>query len=326
MEFKYFTFLLYFISINAFAELHACRNQDYLAYHNQILEVEKLISNEEFPKALNTYDRVFKAYDFVFLREYKIAAQLAFYLDERQRAFQYIKEGIATGWKLRELKKNKFLAPLQEDPEWKVIEEASDSLHNKYLSRIDQSIREKVRLMFKKDQRKAIGALFRISDKAKERYAIRKFAPHSETQIKELSIILENEGYPGEQLIGNNFWMSTIISHHNSIAKDYVKSDTLYHFIRPKLIQAIEKGQMSPYEFALIDDWYKATSSGRTETGYGFLNAPYQSTLSLTNELRFAIGLRSVELRNKLIEIENRTGMNLYLPDWVKGKILINDK
>ena len=326
MNFNCIGFLFCFFSITAAAGLQANREPDFNEYHEQIVEAEKLIADEKFKEALIIYDQVFMTYDFIFSRDYKIAAQLAFYIDERKSAFQYIKEGITGGWKLKDLKKNKTLAPLQDDPEWKIIEEAYDSLYNQYLTRIDQNIREKVQLMFKNDQKEAIGALFRIGDKAQEKYATKKFAPHSETQINELILILENQGYPGEKLIGNNYWMSTIIGHHNSITQAYVKRDTLYNFIKPKLICAIDKGQISPYEFALIDDWQKAVVSDRTEPGYGFLISPNDSTLSNTDELRHAIGLRPVALRNKLIDIENKTGINLYLPDWVKGKIIIQNK
>ena len=175
--------------------------------------------------------------------------------------------------------------------------------------------------MFKKDQGKALGALFRIGDKAQEKYAMKKFAPHSEIQMTKLIKILENQGYPGERLIGNDYWMSTIISHHNSISKSYAQKDTLYSFIKPMLYQAIKEGQISPYEYAMIDDWYIAVSTNRTESGYGFLNLPDQATLSETNLLRHRIGLRSIALRNKLVEVENYTGMNFYLPDWVEGII-----
>jgi hypothetical protein len=80
---------------------------------------------------------------------------------------------------------------------------------------------------------------------------------------------------------------------------------------------------MSPYEFALIDDWQKAVASERTVPGYGFLISPKKSTLLETNQLRYKIGLRSIELRNKLVDVEKKTGMNFYLPDWIKGKINI---
>jgi hypothetical protein len=182
--------------------------------------------------------------------------------------------------------------------------------------------------MFARDQWKALGALLRIGDKTQQKYAERKFAPHSETQISELIKILETAGYPGEKLIGNSIWISTILSHHNSISKAYATKDTFYKFLKPRLYEAVRNGQMSPYEYATIDDWQRTVASDRTEPGYGFLNPPTQATLSKTNELRQTIGLRTIETRNKLVDVEQRTGMNFYLPGntWIQGKIMIKEK
>jgi hypothetical protein len=160
--------------------------------------------------------------------------------------------------------------------------------------------------MYKEDQQKALGAMLRLRDRAEVKYALSKFAPHSEAQMQELMVILDQHGYPGEQLIGNDFWMSTILSHHNSITREYVKKDTLYPFIRPQLIVALEKGQLSPYELALIEDWRIAVTSERSEPGYGFLAPPRQETLDETNSLRREVGLRSIALRNKLVEVEKK--------------------
>ena len=323
MKLNRFAFLFFFISIFASLTLNANTNWDYLNYHSKIAEAESLIGDEKFHEAITIYEEVFNFYDFVFLRDCLVAAQLSFYLNEKQKAFSYIKKCIAAGLELKALKKNKFLRQFQIGPEWKTIKKEYDSLRHLYVTRIDLPARDSVHSMFNKDQRKALGALFKIGDKAQEKYATNKFAPHSEIQMAKLITMLQNKGYPGEKLIGNDFWMATIISHHNSISQEYSKNDTIYEYVRPRLIQAIKAGQMSPYEFALIDDWQKATSSDRSETGYGFLNPPEKSTLSETDELRQKIGLRTIGLRNKLVETEKSTGMNFYLPDWVKGKISI---
>lgn len=315
MNYSRITFSFFLIFFSALSGLKANENPDYLNYHTQITEAEGLIGDEKFSEAVTIYEEVFNLYDFVFLRDYLVAAQLLFYLNEEQKAFSYIKECIAAGLELKGLKKNKFLRQFQDDPEWKTIEKEYDSLRLLYLNRIDLPTRDSVHSMFKKDQGKAIGALFKIGDKAQERYATKKFAPHSETQMVKLIKILKNKGYPGEKLIGNDLWMSIIISHHNSISQDYSKNDTIYKFVRPKLIQAIKWGQMSPYEFALIDDWQKAVISGRLETGYSILRPPDQSTKAQTNDLRQKIGLRTIALRNKLVAVEKSTGMNFYLPD-----------
>lgn len=320
---KFYLLAFNLILLTFSSGFHGNENQDYSEYHKQIIEAERHIVQEKYEEALRIYEQNFKRYEFIFLRDYKVASQLALYLDNKINAFNYIKDGIAAGWELKELKHAKFLVPLQDDPGWKTIEEEYTTYRTEYLQRIDEQLREKVQKMFKKDQSKAMGALIRIGDKAQEKYTNKKFAPHSEAQLSELIEILENKGYPGEKIIGNDYWMSTIISHHNSISKDFVHKDTLYNFIKPMLIQAIKNGQMSPYEYALIDDWQKALSSDRSEPGYGFLYPPNQSTLAETNELRQKIGLRTVEIRNKLVDVEKRTGMNLYLPDWIKGEIVV---
>lgn len=317
------TTLICFLPVLAFSDPYAHDQEDYWTYHEQMNKAEKLISEEYFQEALNLVQDVFNTFDFVFLRDYKIASQLALYLNDKEKAFEIIKLGIEAGWDLKNLKRNIFLSKLQGEPEWESIEEAYPQLRKKYEKRIDANTRNMVHEMFKLDQRKALGALFRIGDKSQEKYALKKFAPHSEIQLNKLIKILADQGYPGEQLIGNNFWMSTILSHHNSVSTAYVKKDTLYKSIKPKLMQAIGKGQMSPYEFAIIDDWYIAVGSGRTQTGYGFLNPPLSSTLTETNKLRRKVGLRTIELRNKLIDVEKKTGMNFYLPDWNDGKIMV---
>tara|TARA_R110002072_G_scaffold265397_2_gene424268 strand:+ start:219 stop:1214 length:996 start_codon:yes stop_codon:yes gene_type:complete len=315
--------LFFVLPILSFSSLASIEPKNYQKYHEQINKAENFIGEEEFPEALKVYNEIFNSFDFVFVKDYKIAAQLALFLKDKKTALEIIKKGIAGGWDIKSLNKNQYLSKLQDDPLWEGNKEAYFELRKKYEDRINHGLRSEVHEMFKMDQKKARGALFRIGDQAKEKYAMKKFAPHSEIQLKKFIKILEDQGYPGEQLIGNNFWMSTILSHHNSISKDYVIRDSLYNFIKPKLIEAIWKGQISPYEFAMIDDWYLSVSSGGIQTGYGFLNPPLSSQLAETDSLRKRIGLRSIELRNKLVDVENKTGMNFYLPDWIEGKINI---
>ena len=299
----------------------AVKEQSFIKYHEQVNKAETLLGEEKFKEALAEYEKIIDSYDFVFLREYKIVSQLALHLGEEETAFHYIQKGISSGWEFKELKRNEFLKPLHRLSQWKSLARDYEKLHKEYLDGLNHSIKDEVEVMFKRDQAMALGALLRFGDKAQVKYAEKKFAPHSEVQMEKLIQLLETHGYPGEQLIGNNFWASTIISHHNSISQEYGNRDTLYRYLRPKLILAIDKGQISPYELGLMDDWKIAT--GSSEPGYGFLNPTKQSTLSETNMLRSAVGLRSVELRNKLIEVEYKTGLNFYLPRWVKGKIVI---
>ncbi|WP_057939334.1 hypothetical protein [Algoriphagus resistens] len=323
MKSNLFPILLY-ATVMTLSAMQEGKGQDYRKYNKQTIEAEKLISEEKFLQALATYDQLFQNYDFIFLRDFKIAAQLSLYLTKKDKCLDLIKRGINAGWELKNIKKNDYLKNHLKKTDWKIIKQSYPGLHSTYLAGLEYTLREKVQRMFKEDQKKALGALVKVGNKAQEKYAVNKFAPHSEIQISKLIEILEEYGYPGEMLIGNNFWMSTILSHHNSISKDYNSYDTAFNFIKPKLIHAIDLGRMSPYEYALIDDWQKAVSSGGTVAGYGFLTSVHQSTLVETDQLRRLIGLRSIELRNKLVDIEMKTGMDFYLPGWIEGKINVN--
>ena len=329
--------LILFLPIFGFSQPFTDENQsqlakqerdqsDYLAYHRTIAEAEKLIAGQKYEDALASYKRVFATYDFVFSRDYKVATQLALYAGHTDDAFRYLKKGIAGGWTLKSIKKNEFLKPLKRHAEWRNIENQYAALREIHRQKINPAIRAVVKKMFNKDQRKAFRALIMFSAKGQERYAEKKFAPHSEKQLAKLNEIIKTHAYPGERLIGNSYWASVILSHHNSISERHTLSDTLYPNTRPKLLQAVEFGQLSPHEFARIDDWYRVIKSGHKEKAYGFL----QNTLTATekdsaNQLRARIGLSSVETTNGLIAIQQKIGVNFYLPSGLAGKITIND-
>ena len=101
---------------------------DYFQYHRHIIEAEKLIGEYEFKEALNKYENVFQTYDFIFLRDYQVATQLALFINDKQKALEYLKEGISAGWELKAIKKNKYLSQLSSEPEWKSVVNSYDRL------------------------------------------------------------------------------------------------------------------------------------------------------------------------------------------------------
>ena len=300
------------------------KNTDYFSYHQKTILAEKLIGQERFNDALRLYDTLIDTHDFVFLRDYKIATQLALSLGQNEKAIEYLRQAMLSGWKMKKIRRNKYLAPLQATDEFKRLSGEYNSLRDAYEASLDADLRKQVKKMASKDQSKAFGALFTFSSSAQDRYAENKFAPHSEQQMAELIEILQVHDYPGEQLIGNDYWMSTILSHHNSISQDYNSKDTLYPALKPRLIEALKRGMISPFELALVDEWYRAVKSGRSVPyGYGILDPPTHGALQGFNALRQTVYLRSIELRNLLVEVQEKTGMNFYLPGepWVKGKV-----
>jgi len=296
---------------------------NYADYHLKTKEAEELIASENYDSALKIYDNVFTDYTFVFQRDCKIATQLALYQGKEDLAFQYLRRGVSAGWEMKQIKKNDFLKRMQGLPHWHAFENDYPRLYADFESSLNSKLRTLVRKMFSKDQKKALGALFTFGSKGQDKYAEKKFAPHSEQQMKELIQILSEFGYPGEKLIGNDFWTSTILSHHNSISEAYARQDTIYPLLKPELKKALIHGEVSPYELALIDEWYRSTLGQSSYLGYGILDPPSESTKQKTNHLRAQLFLRSVETRNALVDIQDKTKIDFYLPGegWIKGKI-----
>lgn len=298
--------------------------QNYWNYHQEVIKAESFIANEEYAQALEVFEALFADYDFVFVREYKVATQVAAYIGKTDAAFNYMEKGIAGGWRWKHIRKLKVLDNLKGLPKWKALKQAYQTIRAPLKEKYASSFAQTARKMSAKDQKMAFKALFRIGDKAQTRYCERKFAPHSEKQIAKLNQLLNQYGYPGERLVGNGHWISTIIGHHNSISPPYAQQDTLYPQLKPQLMTAIEKGELSPYEFALIDDWYIAVKSDRKIPGYGYLNKLPEDYVPEANALRKAAGMRPITLRNQLVGIQTKTGMKFYLwtESWLKGEII----
>lgn len=310
---------LYFITSNGYGQ------SNYHEYHKEVLRCEQLIAEHKFKKAIYVLDSLFNRFDFIFQRECKLATELSVYEHDDESALRFLRLGILSGWTIKDIKKNKRLKKLHDDPEWTNLKTEYDSLHKVYWSRINIPLRQEAQELFKKDQKIAIRVLFRIGEKNKIKYALKKFAPHSENTMIQLKDILIKHGYPGEKLIGNSWWVSVNLSHHNSIYTEYTQKDTLYPSLRPELLKSIERGELHPKDFAIIEDWRNASLYQHESSLNGFLGKiPDNSALEIVNQNRNKIGLRSIGLRNTLLDIEEETGLNLYLPKgWHKGKITV---
>ncbi len=313
---------LYLFSL-ACIQISAQEKNNYTAYHRIVLVAEEYMATEQYDKALNQLNTIFETYDFVFLKDCKVATQLAIHLGNTKKAFYFLEKGMLSGWTLKAIKKDKFLAPLKASKEWDGFVQKYPALHSIYQQKLDLELRETTKLMYKKDQKFAFKYLFKIGQKAKESFANKKGVAHAKVQFEQLNQIIMTKGYPGEKLIGEPEWVSTILSHHNSISEDFVKNDSLFPKLRPKLIAAISKGELSPYDFAMIEDWRISVSSDRKETGYGYLEYLTPKQIPTSDKLRENLNMRPIALRNQLVTLQEKTGMNFYLAGtgWVDGKI-----
>ncbi|HAA22587.1 MAG TPA: hypothetical protein DCR93_31910 [Cytophagales bacterium] len=301
----------------------ANREQNYVQYHSQITEAERLVGIEKYNEALTLYRETFASYDSPFLKDYKIATQIALHLGEIELAFDYLQKGILNGWTMKSINRYKYLKKLKDYDEWERIKKDYDNLHKQYLSTLNSHLASEMKRLFKEDRRQVFLGLFFFTSKSQDRFAENKYAPKSEIRIRRVIEIVNEHGYPGEKLVGSDLWGWGLLSHHNSISQKYTEQDSLYPSLRPKLLEGVQSGEMSPYYFAIIDEWYILVKSQRKETVYGYVDELTSDDLAETNELRRQLGIRSIEIRNNLIDIEKKTGMKFSLGPWHNGKITV---
>ena len=101
MNFKVVSILIIFLIIS-------CQSKDkldYMEYHKDILNAEKYIINRNFNGAIVIYDQLFEDYDFEFIRDILIAAQLSLYEGNKDKCFQLISKSFLNGAELSILKK-----------------------------------------------------------------------------------------------------------------------------------------------------------------------------------------------------------------------------
>ncbi|HAA17796.1 MAG TPA: hypothetical protein DCR93_10960 [Cytophagales bacterium] len=296
----------------------------YSDYHRSVITIEELLVAKQFQEALAGYEQLLSTYDFVFLRDLVVASQLAAYQDEEETACAWIRRGIAAGWTWKGLKKVPVLKEKLSPESWQMLKEDYEALHAQYQSWAYTPLRDEMKTLVQADQRKAFRVFLRITDKGQTRAAERIAAPQSEQHVREIERIMNTHGYPGEQLIGNNTWGSMLLSHHNSISQAYTLQDELYPQLRPLLQAAWERGELSPYEWALMEDWRKVAVTEHQQTVYGFLGAIADAEAAQdVDRNRAKIGLRSLALRNALFDLAEETKINFYLPGgtWQPGKI-----
>ena len=109
-KFILLVFILSSFSLSESKRSNESLNKNYNEYHVKMIEAEVFIADENFQAALDIYNHLFDSYDFVFVREYKIATQLAVLLHQTDAALESLKKGILAGWDKKSISKNELLS------------------------------------------------------------------------------------------------------------------------------------------------------------------------------------------------------------------------
>ena len=118
--------------------------ENYMNYHSKVIECEELIVEGKYTSAINKFDSLFNQFNFLFLRDIKVATELSAYDNDYKSGLNFVRLGIKAGWSLESINKNKNLQSLREQPEWAKLMSTYDSLHKTYLSKINFQVKEQV--------------------------------------------------------------------------------------------------------------------------------------------------------------------------------------
>ena len=301
--------LVFAVSFSLFS--FAANAQDYHVYHSKVRMIENSLLTQDWNDALEKYLELEKGYDFLFAKDLKIALQLAYRARDSASFQRFSEAAFARGWEWKKAKKE-----LKENPDFPFgmgIRLKSISKNTEKSEVRHPEIREQVKKLFIQDQWQALGALFTFSSHKRERYAERKFAPKAKLRVERIQEIIKEIGCPGEMLIGNFVWASTILSHYNSMSEELTKADILYPAMKITLQRELGLGRISPFEFALIDNWYQSVKSGRTVESYGILEGEVsEGSVASVDANRLAVGLPPIGVYNQLLAVQNESRIRLF--------------
>lgn len=311
------------------------KNSDYFEYHRQINKAEELYFLEnKVDNALKIYDEVFQNYDFVFLKDLLIAAQIAKF---NGKPFEdYILRSFEFGFKIDDLKKIHHFQDLHKSFSTdKVKINIFKNARQKYLDSIDYEYLDYIYNLAVQDQ----------IDKYKKDYYNRLNNSFTRFINK-----VEQKGFPGEKLMGLT---DTLIfkerglpfkdinsrSRKNKITKHFLFTNRfdfvvimpflLHHgcasfMYKDLFMSEIKKGNMHPQDLAYINDFYKSQNSFLP---YYCSNIKFKGIYTSSPKTGLLTGENEIENANKLRKELYMTSYEVFLKKRefaLKNKFVLN--
>lgn len=331
---NYFFFLILSISIYSFSQ-----KTNYLDYHISINKAEELFFIEQkTDSALFYYDKAFKEYDFIFVKDLVNAAQIAIFSNKPYQ--KYIEKGFFYGLKLSHLNNfplfNDVLSDLKSQKKtlkkYKIARKV-------YLSKIDFKYLDEVYKLAIIDQK----------EKRKKNYD--SLIHNSTNKIIEITL---KKGFPGEKTIGisdslvfseintknldlferikNNPELSYMTSDEKSLSIKwplilFIHNGCSYNLYENVFLNQIENGNMHPRDVALLyDNQYRYVNYFPNYCQNIKLNGVYRlnlftdyinnTNIEETNLMRKKLHIVSTFVDEKKKEYETKYGFKMFTGFW----------
>jgi hypothetical protein len=221
------------------------RGQNYIQYHLQIGDAEAAILESDFQTALEIYDSTFAVYGFRFWRDCYTAARCAQANKDLPKARYYLERGVEIGMRPKFVFKQRVLAPVLDGRFKKQLRKAEREV---FRARIDKEYRDEIAVLGRLDQKTRKGNMknpkFGIEMRQGDSICGNTFMH-----------LVEEKGYPNVIQIGYSRKVASvpsIILWHGAVT---IGGRSYYdEYFRGLLLREVEKGRMSPRDFAISED------------------------------------------------------------------------
>lgn len=226
---------------------------NYFEYHESINQAEEYFSNEQFDEAIVVYDKVFQKYDYVYVKDYLIAAQIAILINSEETAFRYLEEAMKSGYTSESMEKFPLFHELINTEEWNILKSKEDKFRKEYLSKIDFDLLVEFSERYRNEQ---------DTKSAKDQS---EYKTNVISNFNRIKFLMDSFYFPSEKRIGlDNSRIAPNKRNKTSGLSDYSAGNskvipTLLHYDNPiteigidKFIESIELGDLHPRQFAQI--------------------------------------------------------------------------
>jgi len=287
---------------------------NYTYYFEQILKAEDELADGNYDKALETYSKTLKQYNFVFASDAYNACQIGLFIKNNKIAdslfYLCSKSGIS---KKRLLTNHLILRKYLSD----TIKYNSLLVAGKkaYFKRIDQSLRNEMLSQFNQEQN------------AKDKGTINDFREVCSSNFDRILSLAKKGRFPGEKLIGvnddlnNNFVFSTLCNYPNS-----------YKLIIQYLDTAMKYGEVQPIQIIVlycfnqsrINILYSNKNNNKYHVQYDSLNfktcynisfGKRSNDIDSVNIERKKANIFSVETQEKLLKLAKQDTLDFKFGD-----------
>lgn len=245
---------------------------NYFNYHRGINKAEHLFFVENKQRqAFAIYDQLLQHYDFIFIKDYFIAAQIACKYQDTQRVYKYLAACFKNGLNIAELSLSPVLSSCNMQEGNEKLRSLYDSCRSVYLSRIDLDYLGKMYQQYSEDQ----------NDKSLPR---QQYNETLQAHLERLIGLIKTRGFPSDKLIGVED--STVKVNGRNLRQWYLKvcrdnfvspnsylsfnnngslsscvalwlllhHSCAYQYLEPYIVTEIRKGNLHPRDAGLLYD------------------------------------------------------------------------